>query len=157
MENYYNRQNTKTDLNGKDFLVSFLLIVILVMASVFVLGRIPEEKKMAIIEDNSQAVLNLFNNLELEAQAVFVWDVREQSQIYSRNSESQLPLASLTKVAMALVATEYAPKGLIVTIKNSDLIEEGDDGLLENEKWKLSDRHWRDLETWTPHSFTVSF
>jgi len=142
MENYYNRENTNSniinkDLNIRDILISLLLVGVLVSVSVFVLRRSPEEEKEVATEDVSNTVLNLFNNLDLEATSIFVWDVREQSSIYSRNSESQLPLASLTKVAMALVAYENAPEGLVVTIKETHLASEGDNGLFENEKWTL--------------------
>jgi serine-type D-Ala-D-Ala carboxypeptidase (penicillin-binding protein 5/6) len=80
-----------------------------------------------------------FENLDLESKAVVVWDVKNQKEIYARNPETQLPLASLTKVMMALVALNSVPEGTIITINNEDLIAEGDSGLRTKERWSLGD------------------
>lgn len=80
-----------------------------------------------------------FENLDLKAKAVYIYDVKRQKEIYSKNSDSQLPLASLTKVMMAVTALSLVPESTIITISPEFLKTEGDSGFATNEKWKLKD------------------
>lgn len=47
-----------------------------------------------------------FQDVTLEAKAAYVFDVRTEKVLFAQNEEAQLPLASLTKVMTALVASE---------------------------------------------------
>lgn len=80
-----------------------------------------------------------FSPLVLEAKAVYVYDLKNDRPLYAKNEETQLPLASLTKVMTTLLARELVPKETTVTIGKDALRQEGNSGLLENEKWRLSD------------------
>lgn len=80
-----------------------------------------------------------FANLALSAKAVYVLDGKTGEEIFSINGDSQLPLASLTKIMMAVTALSLAPEDLIVTIQPDFLKSEGDSGLFGNEKWHLKD------------------
>ena len=82
---------------------------------------------------------NSFKNLSLEAQAYFVWDAREQRAVASFNGETQLPLASLTKLMTILVAIENSLDGDIVVIDQTDLNREGENALEVGESWRLTD------------------
>ena len=79
-----------------------------------------------------------FADIELEAQAVCVLDTVTGKILYERNKNTRLPLASLTKVMTALVATETVGSNESVTISAEDIGKEGNSGLLLGEKWKLS-------------------
>lgn len=79
-----------------------------------------------------------FDGLGLEAKSVYVWDVGTQRVLFQQNMNAKLPLASVTKMMMALVAVELLPADKQVTIDSTDLLEEGDSGLFAGEKWKLS-------------------
>lgn len=81
----------------------------------------------------------MFDSLQLEAKAVYVYDVVDKRELYGRNSDAQLPLASLTKVMTAVTALSLLSGEAIVTITPDDLKEEGDSGLFENERWQLAD------------------
>lgn len=80
-----------------------------------------------------------FIDLSLDARAVYVYDAAEKRQIYSRNGGAQLPLASLTKIMMALTALSLLPENAPVTINADSLKLEGDGGLYGNERWRLKD------------------
>ncbi len=82
---------------------------------------------------------NPYNTLQLEARSVYVWDINEHRKLYSKNEHVVLPLASVTKMMMALVATETLPPDTKVSIAPIDIEEEGDSGLVVGEKWRLSD------------------
>jgi serine-type D-Ala-D-Ala carboxypeptidase (penicillin-binding protein 5/6) len=82
---------------------------------------------------------NYFEDISLEAKAVFVWNVNRREVMYALNEEAQLPLASLTKLMTAITASDILPEASIITINKDALEEEGDSGLLENEKWSFKD------------------
>lgn len=82
---------------------------------------------------------NPFANILIEAKAAYVVDLKSGKVLYEKNSEAQLPLASLTKLMTAVSALSVVPETTIITIDKDDLIPEGDSGLYANERWLLSD------------------
>ena len=79
-----------------------------------------------------------FADIELKAQAVCVIDTVTGKILYERNKNTRMPLASLTKVMMALVATDAVGGDESVTISVEDIEKEGNSGLFLDEKWKLA-------------------
>jgi len=75
----------------------------------------------------------------LQAKAACVFDVWENKMIYELNMDTQLPLASLTKLMTAIVAKEYFPEAATVEIIKEALSQDGDNGLYLGEKWSLKD------------------
>lgn len=82
---------------------------------------------------------NSFENISIIAKSVYVFDVAQNKVIFEKDSNTQLPLASLTKLMMALTASDLLPKDSRITIKKEFLGEEGDSGLLVDESWELKD------------------
>ena len=80
-----------------------------------------------------------FANLSLSARAVYVLDAKTGKKIFSINGDAQLPLASLTKIMMAVTAMSLLPENAVVTIRPDFLKTEGNSGLYGNEKWRLKD------------------
>lgn len=80
-----------------------------------------------------------FDNLDLEAKAVIIWDVNNHKVLFGKNENEALPLASLTKVMAAIVASDLIPSFTTITIDSDFLNAEGDSGLYVNEKWLFSD------------------
>jgi serine-type D-Ala-D-Ala carboxypeptidase (penicillin-binding protein 5/6) len=128
-------QETK-NLNTKDISISILIVMIVVVVPIFFMSQSSNSEPEVIEAEKSTAI---FENLDLEAEAVFVWDILRQEEIYSRNPEAQLHLASLSKVMMAVTALLHLPESTIITIRNGDLLEEGDNGLFVRERWVLKD------------------
>lgn len=81
---------------------------------------------------------HVFDSVQLQAQAAFVYDPTTGETMYARNSESQLPLASLAKLMLALVATKTIPADTPIVISDASLAQDGDSGLEPGEHWKLS-------------------
>ena len=79
-----------------------------------------------------------FPPVTLGAKAVYVYDIRTKTVLFVKNENTRLPLASLTKVMSALVAEDASPLYGTVTISREALLAEGDSGLIEDEKWSLS-------------------
>ena len=116
-------------------------LVIMIIWMFFVLDGVlnkPVVKKI-VADEPKEYISNAFNNIELDAKSAYVFDVANNSVIYRKNEFVQLPLASLTKLMMALTATELLPSNSKITIKKEFLSEEGDSGLLANESWKLKE------------------
>ena len=82
---------------------------------------------------------NPFDDIRLEAKAVYVFDIVKNEPIFEFNKNAQLPLASLSKVMTALVASNEVLPGVIVEINKEAIRQAGDDKLLVGEKWKFSD------------------
>lgn len=57
-------------------------------------------------ESQKTKTADYFNDLNLEAKAVYVFDAAEQKPIFEMNSDTRLPLASLTKIMTAIVSLE---------------------------------------------------
>ena len=95
------------------------------------IGLVPVNTKTLEIETGP------FSNIELEAQSVYVWDIALQRKLYGKNDHIQLPLASVSKMMMALIANDLLPPDAEVTVRASDLNLEGDSGLLADERWTL--------------------
>jgi D-alanyl-D-alanine carboxypeptidase (penicillin-binding protein 5/6) len=80
---------------------------------------------------------NPFMSTALKAKAAIVYDVHAGMSLYASNADTQLPLASLTKLMTSLVAFESAAPDTRVAVTPYAVETEGDSGLLTNETWKL--------------------
>ncbi|MBI3074603.1 MAG: D-alanyl-D-alanine carboxypeptidase [Parcubacteria group bacterium] len=82
---------------------------------------------------------NPFEGISVEASAALVFDIQKQEVLYAKNEETQLPLASITKLMTALIAEETLPKEVAVVVGKEAIAEEGDNGLLVGERWRKDD------------------
>jgi D-alanyl-D-alanine carboxypeptidase len=114
-----------------------LLGVVFVIAMLIIFTGDDNSKVVQIDEEIYK--YNYFEDISIEAQSAFVWDVNKQKVIFSINGDVQLPLASLTKLMTAIVADDILPESSVVTIDNNSIISEGDSGLYENEKWNFKE------------------
>jgi len=80
-----------------------------------------------------------FPNVALKAQAAVVYDSTTGEILFEKNGNVQLPLASLTKIMTAYVASAALPKGATVEITKESLSTEGDSGFKRGEEWHLKD------------------
>lgn len=123
--------------------VIFLSISYLSWSTIYSKVKVGKEKKAAVLTVESSKLQNTvtdpFLGLTLEARAVYVFDVKSQRPLFSKNENIILPLASLTKIMTILTASEILPKDTIIKINKEALQREGDTGLYINEEWKLND------------------
>lgn len=80
-----------------------------------------------------------FANVRISARAAYVLDLNSGEVLYEKNAYEPLPLASLTKVATALTATQLLDESELVRIDWKHLEVEGDDSLIPGEHFKLHD------------------
>lgn len=77
--------------------------------------------------------------LDIKARAVVVYDVTRDTFLLEKNADVQLPLASLTKVMLALIAIQNLSASTTILITPESLRQEGSTGLRIGERWKLQD------------------
>jgi len=80
-----------------------------------------------------------FDSVALEANAAIVIDIPSGTTLYEKNADAQLPLASLTKVALALVVAEALPLDTVITIPYYASGAGSGAHLLKGEEWRLAD------------------
>ena len=80
-----------------------------------------------------------FETIKLKARSAMVWDMQEERPIYEKNSGESLPLASITKIMTAIVASEKVQSDMEIMIEPYFLEQHGQSGLLINEAWYLKD------------------
>lgn len=96
---------------------------------------VPQDSLVLTSTTTRQAIY--FPTVFLEARSAYVYDVRDGKVIFEKEPELQWPLASLTKVMSAYVASRLVPAYTLVRITRDDIREEGDSGLLLEEEWNI--------------------
>ena len=114
------------------------LAAIFFLIILFTFGRLTQTPKPAPLVLTETAPSE-YAKISLTAKAVYVYDTTETRALFSKNEDAQLPLASLTKVMMAVSALSLLPENTVVTINPEFLKSEGDSGLYNDERWKLKD------------------
>src|SRR4051812_42804124 len=86
-------------------------ILLFILVGVFVIGhRVPKAESSTFDTGKPR----LLENISITAKAAYVLDTRTGAVLYAKNESERYPLASLTKVMSALVATDLAPDYSIV-------------------------------------------
>ena len=80
-----------------------------------------------------------FESLALEAKSAMVRDVVNERELFAKNPDVPLPLASLTKVMTAVTAYAFLSDSANVKILLEYLEPEGDSGLVVDDIWRASD------------------
>lgn len=114
-------------------------LIVLVVVMFFAVNAIMSKPKPTTAPLSRDVPSTAFENIALQAKAAYVFDVAENKVIFQKNSGTQLPLASLTKLMMAAVASDMYKADSRVTIRKEFLQEDGDNGLAVGESWKLKD------------------
>lgn len=91
-------------------------VAALLLAGVFGFSYIPHTEAPKTVQSSieqrirtevqAQETAPPISEPKLEAAAAYVWDVRHQRALLNKNANSQLPLASITKLMTSLVALE---------------------------------------------------
>jgi D-alanyl-D-alanine carboxypeptidase len=108
-------------------LIAFVLIVF---------GNVPE-RASALVSD-SPACATIAPDLSLVATAAYAEDLKTGKTLYAKNADTQLPLASLTKLMTVTTALNALSPDETITITKEALAPEGDAGFRVGERWKTS-------------------
>src|SRR3989344_1810581 len=113
-----------------------LSVISIALFVLLIIGKNSLNKKEAVI---AKEATNQFENLNLQAKGVVVYDVINNREIFSKNGDEPLPLASLTKVLTAIITSEKLRDDQKVTITAEYLAPEGDSKLIVGDTWQVSD------------------
>lgn len=80
-----------------------------------------------------------FQAPEIEGSAAIVYDLAQKKILFGKNEGAQLPLASLTKLMTAYVATKTLPPDTQITITEDRLHQDGDPMLATGDVWSMRD------------------
>jgi D-alanyl-D-alanine carboxypeptidase len=116
-----------------------ITLVMISLAGLFSLLALPETITHISADATSQPTINInhFADINLQAKAVYVYDVHNDTPLFTKSPTEALPLASLTKIMTAVTAAESVPPSTMVTISAESLQESGDSGLFVDERWNL--------------------
>lgn len=125
-------------LDANESEVRFFLILSFILLIFFAISFIMSSRVRRADESvPTKVAVESFPSVDLQAKAAYVYDSRTQTVLYGKNIDERLPLASLTKVMAALVATETAPQYSAVKVTSDAIAMDGDTGLKPGEKWSL--------------------
>ncbi len=89
-----------------------IITLTIAFAVLFFLILHPKGTEVYVNQNNQPAKENPFNELNLEARAVYVFDLAGNKPLFGFNENAQLPLASLTKIMTVVVAKEITTKDI---------------------------------------------
>jgi D-alanyl-D-alanine carboxypeptidase len=90
-------------------------------------------------QKESMYVRTAFASLPVQAQSYVIYDLVDKEVIASKNADMPLPLASLTKLMMAVTALRGHDKDTKVTITPATIEGDYDLGLKKGQVWSLSE------------------
>ncbi len=130
--------------------ICVLLVILIVVFSSAIVNELKniaaEKEQKTFTTDNtkknnataiSAALTDPFTEVSLQADSVIVWDVVNQTALFSQNESDTLPLASITKLMTALLAHELLAEKTSVAISYNDILQSGDSGLMAGERFSL--------------------
>lgn len=81
-----------------------------------------------------------FSKIPFEAKSVYVFDIARGKEVFGKNADLKLPLASVAKLMTAVIALENSPPySAVFAISENAVKQEGDSGFIVGEKWYLYD------------------
>ena len=126
----------------KDLLIVFWCIVLAGLAGLAATLLQPNNSKrnaaLPVIEIQKAITSVSLNPATSEYKSAVLYDAQSGKMLFSKDSERQLPLASLTKLAAALAVLSQG-EDRFITIHEEDLAPEGDSGLHAGDVWRLGD------------------
>lgn len=125
--------------NRDNNLLIFCLLIIAIVAFLFYLGNYKFEKKE---KENAQKFLELQNsfiNAPIEAKAFIVYDTTQNKEIYNKNGDAVLPLASLAKTMTAIISLKENSLDQKISISANALNQEGNYGFSIGEEFNIID------------------
>lgn len=126
-------------------IIAQLVILLVILGGLFGGYMLQKTDSRTIIEATPSPVTTnqvvtpaKIEDVPLVAKAAYVWDVRGQRVLYSKNADEVLPLASVTKLMTALVAHELIAESSEASVSLNAVRQEGSNGLAAGEVFTMS-------------------
>ncbi len=129
------------------FVIYSLSVCIIIVVSILALVKKhvapprvqPQKETMSVISQTILFNKHAFDHVKIEGRAYVVYDILSKETIASKNETTKLPLASITKVMMAISATLHKEKNEKVTVSPKSIEDGYDLGLKDKQIWELSE------------------
>lgn len=119
-----------------------LVLVLLFLGAVAITMEYEYTKRVPHIVQSAAAATaaqNPFEGISLTAKSAVVLDLVTGETLYEKNPDIQLPLASLTKVALMLAVSEALPPDAVLTIPYDTAPKGSAERLAKGETWPVKD------------------
>ena len=116
-----------------------LALLCILAASFYFTMRYLEREQMPVPVQVAAAstTIDAFAGISLQARSAIVYDISTGKTLYERNADTELPLASITKVMLALVVAESMPPETVITIPYDTAPAGAPQRLRQGEKWEV--------------------
>lgn len=91
------------------------------------------------VQPNEAAAVNAYENVRLSARSAIVLDLTSGQTLYSQNADTELPLASLTKLLSTYAAEKTLSSNTPIVVGTSSIEQEGESGIVAGESFALED------------------
>lgn len=105
---------------------------------VFLLLFFPRPEAPEVAEA-PEPVPSVYDSVVLEAKAAVVVDLKTGEVLYEMNADTQLPLASLTKLLTVYAGIQALGGGAVVPVTGTALLPEGDSGFLPGQEFAFAE------------------
>ncbi len=122
-------------MTTKNIPLAYMAIISLFGTTGLVFATLNSEAQPELQMASASTALETQKEVEIEAQAAYVYDMVEGMVLYEKSGTVQLPLASITKVAVATLARQFLDMNESITFTPRDLSTEGDSGFKDGETW----------------------
>lgn len=119
-------------------ILAYLFVASVLIFSLLIIGGKSLNKKGGVTVIDIKTP-NAFEELDLEAKGAIVWDVINNRELFSKNSDLPLPLASLTKIMTVIITDRKLNDDQKIKITQKDLTPEGDSKLIVGDIWRTRD------------------
>lgn len=122
---------------NKNYFFIFIILFVLFEGIIFNIENNKLENDFKKNELRIQKVEVDLNNTEILAKAYSIYDLTLNRKIYGKNDDIPMPIASLAKIMSVVVALDNDIDE--ISISKDAIMQDGDFGIFENEKWKIDD------------------
>ncbi len=123
--------------NKSNNLLIFIVFLIALEAILFLNGNSKLEKKQNIENERLAQIQKVFDAVPVTAKIFSVYDGTSDNEVYNKNGNKILPLASLSKIMTLIVASEKYKLNDLITISKKSTEESENNALSLGEQWKF--------------------
>lgn len=131
--------NILSKIKSTHVLLFVALLIMGILVAISVLAPSPASRYGTQTASAALSIPIRIEESSIIAQSAFIYDTITKETLYSKNSDSPMALASVTKLMLAIVVAEILSPDDLIIISDSALMEEGDSGLLVGEIWRVQD------------------
>lgn len=132
----------RQDFIHTTYMYAAAVIIVLFMSLIAVPLDAPTVGVIGPIQDGRDGDvyrIEAFRDVDVRAKAFVVYDIVDRKIIASKNAETPLPLASLSKMMTAFTSLTHYDKSTEISIGTESVDEGYDLGLRKNQTWKLDE------------------